>query len=179
MTPTRSVGQADFFSLSSLSINSTGTSIVRRLASRSVTGNGLGIHVHQHAGFKLHLVWHVFDKHKNKSVKCFEIIFPELNDLYDFCKHLKDGAFQGLCDCVCDHFMEWMDDKINSCTLKHSTQDQLRLSIFLPSTVRSQNRNYFECPCPVSSSYAVGTTIRDCDPDIANLVRYCNLFHST
>jgi len=167
MNPTRSVGQANFFSKSSHTIASNGSSIVHKLASRSLTENGLQIHVHQHAGFKLHLVWHVFDKRNNTSVKCFERIFPDFNALYDFCKHLKNGAFEGLCDCVCSRFFEWMDDKINSCTLDHSTQDQLRLSIFLPSTVRNQNRNYFECSCPVSSSYGVGNTMWD-----------CNLFHS-
>ena len=121
----------------------------------------------------------MFDKNNNKSVKCFERIFPYFEDLYDFFKHLKDVAFEGLCDCVYDRFTEWMDEKTNSFTLEHSTQDQHRLSIFLPSTVRNQNMNYFQCLCPVSSSYGVGTTIWGCDPDIANLVRYCNLFHST
>ena len=138
MAPTRSVGQANFISLSSQSIGSRGSSIVHQLASRSITGNGLGIHVHRHVGFKLHLVWHVLDKHNNKSVKWFERIFPNFDDLYNFFKHLKDGAFEGLCDSVCDHFMKWMDDKINSCNLEYSKQDQLRLSIFLPSTVRNK-----------------------------------------
>ena len=179
MAPTRSVGHANFVSLSSQSIRSRGSSIVHQLASRSITGNGLGIHVHRHVGFILHLVWHVWDKHNNKSVKCFERIFPNFDDLYNFFKHLQDGAFEGLCNCVYDRFMQWMNDKINSCTLEHSTQEQLRLSIFLPSTLRNQNKDYFQCLCPVSSSYGVGTTIWDCDPDIANLVRYCNLFHST
>jgi hypothetical protein len=78
-----------------------------------------------------------------------ERISPNFDDLYDFFKHLKDGAFEVLCDCVYDRFMEWMDDKINSCTLELSAQDQLRLSIFLPSTVRNQNKNYFECLCRV------------------------------
>ena len=111
MNPTRSVGQANF-SKSSHNIASNGSFIVHKLASRSITENGLQIHVHKHVGFKLHLVWHVFDKH-NTSVKCFERIFPDFNDLYDFCKQLKNGAFEGLCDCVCSRFFEWMD-KINS-----------------------------------------------------------------
>jgi len=63
MTPTRSVGQADF-SKSSRTNASNGASIVHKLASRSLTGNGLRIHIHQHAGFKVYLVWHVFNKQK-------------------------------------------------------------------------------------------------------------------
>jgi hypothetical protein len=112
MAPTRSVGQANFVSLSSQSIRSRGSSIVHQLASRSITGNGLGIHVHRHVGFILHLVWHVWDKHNNKSVKCFERIFPNFDDLYNFFKHLQDGAFEGLCNCVSDRFMQWMNEKL-------------------------------------------------------------------
>jgi hypothetical protein len=135
MNPTRSVGQANFFSCSSQSIGSIGLSIVNKLTSRSITENGLRIHVHQHVGFKLHLAWHVFDKYNNKSVRCFERIFPELNDLYDFCKHLN-GAFTGLCDCVCSPFDQWMAGKFNPYFLQHSTKEQLRQFVFLPSQVQ-------------------------------------------
>ena len=179
MSPSRSVSQANFSCLSSQIIGSKVSYIVHKLASRSITGNGLQIHAHQHAGFKLHLDWHVFNKHNNTSVKCFERIFPEFNALYDLCKHLKNGAFSGLCDCVCSHFFEWMDDKLTTCLSQHSTQEQLKQSVFLPSQVQDPHREYFQCSCPVSCSFGVGSTIWDCDPDIANLVRYCNLSHST
>jgi len=181
MTPTRSVGQSAFFSKASKSIASCGGSIVQKLASRSITGNGLQIQIHQHVGFKVHVVWHVFDKHNKKSVRCFERIFSEINALDVFCKQLKDGAFEGLCDCVCNRFIEWMNDKIRPCTLEHSSQEHIRQYVFLRSWERSeevqqQRRNYFECLCPVSSSCGVGTSIWDSDPDTANLVRYCQLF---
>ena len=97
MTPTRSVGQADFFSKSSKSNASCGASIVHKLASRSITGNGLQIQIHQHVDFKVHLVWHVFDKHNKKSVRCIERIFSEINALDAFCKQLKMGLLK---DCV-------------------------------------------------------------------------------
>jgi len=141
MNPTRRVGQANFFSFSSQSIGSKGSSIVNKLASRSITKNGLRIHEYQHVGFKLHLVWHVFNKHNNTSIKCFERIFPEFNDLYDFCKHLKDVAYEGLCDCVCSCIFEWMDDKLTTCTLEHS---QARIRRYV-SVVQNRKPDYYEC----------------------------------
>jgi len=76
-----------------------------------------------------------------------------------------------------------MNDKIRLCTLEHSSQEHIRQNIFRRSWERSEQvqkrrRNYFECFCPGSSSYGVGTAIWDTDPDTANLVRYCNMFHS-
>ena len=69
-----------------------------------------------------------------------------------------------------------MDDKLTTCILEHYSHARIGCYV---SLVQNRKRDYFECLCPVSSSYGVGTTISDCDPDIANLVRYCNLFHST
>ena len=179
MTPTRSVGQDNFFSKSSQIFGSRRTSIVQRLASRSTTGNELQIQVHQHCNYKLHLVWHIFDKNKN-SVRCLERIFSEPKALNDFWKQLKDGAFEGLCDCLCTGFIEWMNDKIKSCFSEHSTLEQLRRQVFLRSWERSEEiqklkRNYFDCIWPVSS-YGVGVIIWDEDPNTARLVRYCELF---
>ena len=156
--PTRSVGQANFFSKTSQSINSKGTSIVWRLASRCVTGNGLRIQIHQHIGFRLHIVWNVTDF---KATRCLERVFTNYGELLDFCIQLKIGAFEGLCDCVCTHFIEWMEDKIKPCLLEYSTQSQIRQSYvlrFWESTEEEENRrrNFFQCMCPVSSSYDVG-----------------------
>jgi len=127
-------------------------------------------------------IWSGMFSTDKKSVRCFERIFSEINALDAFCKELKDGAFEGLCDCVCNRFIEWMNDKIRLCTLEHSSQEHIRqcFSTFWERSeqVQKQRRNYFECLCPVSSTYGVGTAIWDSDPDTANLVRYCNLFHS-
>jgi hypothetical protein len=181
ITPTTSIGQANFFSKSSQIVGSRRTSIVQRLASRSTTDNELQIQVHQHCNYKLHLVWHMFDKNNKNSVRCLERIFSEPKALNDFWNQLKDGAFEGLCDCVCIRFIEWMNDKIKPCFSEHSTLEQLRRYVFLRSWERSEEiqklkRNYFDCICPVSSSYGIGIIIWDEDPDTAKLVRYNELF---
>ena len=95
--------------------------------------------------------------------------FSEPKALNNFWKQLNDGAFEGLCDCLCTRFMEWMNDKIKPCFSLHSTIKQL-------SRYEKLKRNYFDCICPVSSSYGVGVIIWDEDPDTAKLVRYCELF---
>ena len=113
-SPNRSVGQANFFSKTSQTINSKGTSIVRRLASRCVTGNGLRILIYQHIGLLLHIVWNVTDHKDIKATICLEINFSRYGDLLDVYTHLKNGAFKGLCDYVCTNFIEWMKDKIKT-----------------------------------------------------------------
>ena len=113
MTPTRSVGQANFFSKTSQTIDLKGTPIVRVLASRCITRNGLRIQTHQHIGFKLHLDWHVTDNNNHKSLRYLERGFSEYGSLLDFCTQLKNGVFEGLCYCVCTHFIEWKEEKLN------------------------------------------------------------------
>ena len=78
MTPTRSVGQANFFSKASQSINSKSTSIVRRLASRCLTENGIRIQIHQHIGYLLYIVWNVTDHNDFKSKRCLERVFLDM-----------------------------------------------------------------------------------------------------
>ena len=68
----------------------------------------------------------MFSTNNKKSVRCFERIYSEINALNNFCKQLKDGAFEGLCDCVCNRFIEWMNDKIRPFTLEHSSQEHIR-----------------------------------------------------
>jgi hypothetical protein len=76
-------------------------------------------------------IWSGMFSTDKKSVRCFERIFSEINALDAFCKELKDGAFEGLCDCVCNRFIEWMNDKIRLCTLEHSSQEHIRQYVFL------------------------------------------------
>jgi len=160
MNPARSVGEANFCSRTSRSINSKGTSIVRRLASRCLIGHSLKIQIHQHIGSQLHLVWHVNGHYDYKSMRCLEREFRRYGDLHDFCKELKNGGFEGLCDCVYTHSFEWMKDKIEPCHLEESTHSYLKETHVLRSWERTsqqqnQRRNLFQCMCPVSSSYVV------------------------
>ena len=108
MTPTRSVGEAIFFSKTSQSINSKGMSIDRRLASLSLTGNDLRIQIHKHIGFLLHIIWNVTDHNNVEATRCLERVFTKYEDLLDFSIQFKHRAFEGLCDCVCTRFIEWM-----------------------------------------------------------------------
>jgi len=93
MTPTTSVGQANF-SKTFQSINSTGMSIVRKLASRRLKGNGLRIQIHRHIGFLLHNVCHVTNHNNFKTTKCLERVFTKYGDLHDFCIELKTGLLK-------------------------------------------------------------------------------------
>jgi len=121
MNPATSVGQANFYSRTSRNIHPKSTSIDLRLASRCLTGHSLKIQINQHIGFQLHLVWHVNDHNDYKSMRFLEREFTRYGDLHDFCKELKNGTFEDLCDCVCTHFLEWMKDKIEPCHLEEST----------------------------------------------------------
>ena len=83
--PTRSLGQANY----RWKADSSGTSILRRLASRSLAGQSLGIRIHQHLGFQLHMVWHTVDSNNYKSLRCIERVFLKYKDIHDFCMELK------------------------------------------------------------------------------------------
>jgi len=101
----RSVGQGNFYSKLSHKITSDRTSVIKRLASRSLTGQGLQMRIHQHIWFKLHVVWHASSKGK-ESLRCIERVFSMYSDVKDFCDELMGRAFEGLCDCVCVHVLE-------------------------------------------------------------------------
>jgi hypothetical protein len=132
MSPTRSVGQANYRSKT----DSSGTSIVRRLASHSLAGQSLGIRIHQHMGFQLHLVWHVTDSNNYKSLRCIETVFLKYRDIHDFCMELKNGAFEGLCNCVCTRFLEWTEDKVEQCRVEANTHSHFKKA----NVPRSWNR---------------------------------------
>ena len=143
MTPTRSVGQANFFSTSSKSITSKNTSIIHKLTSRQLTAQGLQIHIHQHIGFLVHLVWYV-NKPNNIMVKrCLEWVFTQYRNLHNFCKDLKDGAFKGLCYCVGTHFSEWINDKIKLCTVDDETHSLFQRAYILRRDVNSLKREFY------------------------------------
>jgi len=122
MSPTRSVGQAIYRSKA----DSSRTSIVQRLASRTLAGQSLGIRIHQHIGFQLHLVWHIADSNNYKSLRCIERVFLKYKDIHDFCMELKNGAFEGLCNCVCTRFLEWTEDKVEQCRMEEDIHSHFK-----------------------------------------------------
>jgi len=131
MNRTKSTGQGKFHSKLSQNVTSDGTSIVKRLASRSVTGRGLQIQIHQHIGFQLNLVWHTTSNGKETS-RCREILFLMYEDVTDFCETLMSRAFEGMCDGVCVHVIEWLKDKVEQCRVNIITCHKLKKSIIIP-----------------------------------------------
>jgi hypothetical protein len=75
-----------------------GASIVSRLHSRSITGRNLHIQVHQHFGRRLHLLWEYGSTGRQEV--CAGRIFEMTDELYAFCKQIKEGGIERLCDCV-------------------------------------------------------------------------------
>jgi hypothetical protein len=72
-------------------------SIVSRLHSRTLSGKKLGIAVHQHLGYKLHLVWGGNGKCPER---CVERRFNTYKTISSFCEDLINGCCEGVCDCV-------------------------------------------------------------------------------
>ena len=76
--------------------------IVQRLGHRALTGRVLGIAVHQHSGFRMHLV--LKGAFGSRS---FEQRLPSYQSLEHFCVTLIEGIPEGLCACMllagCDY----------------------------------------------------------------------------
>jgi hypothetical protein len=127
------------------------SSIVKRLASRSLTGRGLDIKVHQHYGFRLHLVWEWKRDAQNckPSESCFVRNFFDYKDLEKFCNELVNGGLEGLCDCVSEDIYLLVNAK-RCC---RGSQNYL----FASRKVVREKQVYegFCCLCPVSSAYTL------------------------
>lgn len=89
MNLTKSVGQANHHC--NLPLRSAGTSVVQRLASLSIAGRGLGIELHQHIGYRLHLVWHVTE-HGKTTTRCLVRVFGMFEDVHQFRNDIVDGG---------------------------------------------------------------------------------------
>jgi len=88
----RSIGQGNFHS----KFKHVGTSIVKKLASRSLTGRGLQIQEHQHIGYRLYLLWDPTIDKRDRSM-CIERMFLTYNEVSDFCETLMCKAFESIC----------------------------------------------------------------------------------
>ena len=108
MSLTRSIGQGHFHS----KFNPDGTSIIKKLASRSITGRGLQIKIHQHIGYRLHLLWNPTPNDE----MCIESVFSMYHEVSDFCKTLtSEAVFEGTCNCASITVRERFEDKIEPC----------------------------------------------------------------
>jgi len=125
MNPTRSVLQGNLYSKLSQNIASNGTSIIKKLTSRSLTEQSLQIQIHNHKELALHLVWCIKSNDKTSS-RCIERTFSsyrsEYMELVNFREELKKNAIEGLYDCVCDYIPEWLKDKVKRCHLNIPTR---------------------------------------------------------
>jgi hypothetical protein len=75
-------------------------SIVKRLASRSLTGRTLGLHVHQHAGFKIHICWGIAFGSRTGYTNALERYAPILSDFIEILQHLRESDPDCLFECV-------------------------------------------------------------------------------
>jgi len=154
MSLTRSIGQGNFHS----KFNHDGTSIVKRLASRSLTGRILHIHIHQHIGYRLHLIWDPTNDERDRSMFIVRVLLM-YDEFSDFCETLMSKAFEGMCDCACINVGEWLKDNVESCQVAITTQSQKPIRYCPRSWLRTlhETERYkrVRCTCRVTSSYAV------------------------
>jgi hypothetical protein len=80
-------------------VTAGGSSLVDRLASRSVTGYDLPLQVHQHEGYALLLTWE-FVRHGVSTEASVKRQFYFEEDIDAFCRDLIEGKTLGLCSCV-------------------------------------------------------------------------------
>jgi hypothetical protein len=131
MEITRSEGQGHRFSREP----GRNDSIVARLHSRSLSGRSLGIGVHQHLGYRLHLVW---GGRRRFSERCseqrIERRFETYNDVSAFCEDLRalgcEGVsdWLGICSCCDFHIQNKADKCYRACTFSQKPQDDFRSS---------------------------------------------------
>ena len=148
----RSTGQGSLHSKMSATISSNNPSIASRLFSPSVTGRNSNIQIHQHLGKTIHLVCKTLDntKHRNPSERCMERFFILYKELENFCRELKYGALEGLCDCVFPGLYRLLDTKVTICFRRLLLQIEREIP-------RCWLKCYQEfsdlspCQCPVSS----------------------------
>jgi hypothetical protein len=132
------------------SIPNCTTSFVSKLHSRTLSGNKLGIAVHQHLGYRLHLVWSGKEK---CSERCVERRFNTYKAISSFCEDLINGCCEGICDCVgiCRfHDKEDMCDRAPSNSRKGVVPHLLRTSWVKFLHDRLPNR--YKCLCKAISN---------------------------
>ena len=154
MSLTRSIGQGNVYS----KFNHDGTSIVKRFASRSLTGRGLQIKIHQHIGYRLHLLWNPTNDETARSM-CIERVFLMYHEVSDFLEKLTSKAFEGMCDCACINVSEWFEDKVEPCYVPVTRYSQKPIGDCHRSCLRTfqETEKYkcYRCNCRVTSSHAV------------------------
>ena len=151
MNTQKSTGQGNLRSY--LHLRPAGSSLIQRLATRSITGPGLEINIHQHCGWRLHLEWL-----NGKTRSCFERFFETFEDVDRFCREMLDGGLEGLCDCVGTRITTILEDKITICRLEPTPQSQLDYYRYRDvdkswkKQLHELDRQKYRCHCPISST---------------------------
>jgi hypothetical protein len=147
---TRSTGQGNLFSR----VPSYSPSIVIGLYSRAQTGWSLNINVHQHLGYRLHLVLNS-TKNGVTSERSVERRFFMYEDVESFCTELTNGGSEGLCDCVGEVVLP---DKAYIC-FRASTLSQKGIPSDTPKSwlksLQESGRDKYWCMCHVKSTNMV------------------------
>jgi hypothetical protein len=144
---TRSVGQGNLFSR----VPSYNPSIVIGLHSRTVTGRGLNLGVHQHLDYNLHLVWNSTKKGVT-SERGVEKRFFTYEDVESFCTELTNAGVESLCDSVCEKVIP---DKANMCFRACTLSQKGTLSDTPKSWLKflqKDRRDKYWCRCSVRST---------------------------
>jgi hypothetical protein len=147
---TRSTGQGNLFSR----FPSYRSSIGMGLYSRALTGRSLNIDVHQHLGYRLHLVWNS-TKNCVTSERNVERSFLMYQNVESFCTELVNGRAEGLCDCVGDGILP---DKADICFRTPNLSKRGILSDISRSWLKSlqeSRRDKYWCTCRVKSTDTV------------------------
>jgi hypothetical protein len=72
------------------------SSIVSRLHSRSLTGRNMQIQIHQHCGYRLHMVWKTKNQNNISSEKCLQKMITTDNKMNKFLQELIDEGSEEL-----------------------------------------------------------------------------------
>jgi hypothetical protein len=92
-------------------ISTNRPSIVDRLAARSVNGQSLDIHVHQHIGYRVHFEW-------DGCSKAMERRFYMYSDAETFCIEPCRFGLEGVCSCIYNDFCSHIPAKTPRCLLR-------------------------------------------------------------
>jgi hypothetical protein len=91
------------------------SSIVTRLASRTITGLDPPIQVHQHCYLDLHLVWELSNSNGVPSEACVQRRFLFWDDIALFCLQLVRGGLRGLYSCVTETPDRSLSENVEMC----------------------------------------------------------------
>jgi len=117
MVRTTSEGMGYRFSETNRRISTVGASnIITRLASRTVTGHDIPIHVHQHYALEFHFVLNPNTKNNGSVETCMRRGFSFPWDAQEVCLQLENSALSGLCSCIFnDRRVLSVADKVELC----------------------------------------------------------------